>query len=370
MDDKIEAPKCYGSYASRDNHLGNGLDGVSSYYVWTIPYQIRDHSRCALRIRYNVTNLDFVGEDPYQEKQQEKEGAVTEDYFFEVDAAGFNKEKSLLKNNPKVDSVGLPRLRRGNCIHVTIPPSPGRQLTIDTSTSTSFQPGYQCGPVAGYTFTTSDNGDVQGGKLTVLRESPTTGWQNEFQVKCCEVNAARVLTINANTDQLGRVFQDRSHSFKVIPRPGYIDEDRRIVNYNVRGRRGNIVEVYPSVEYDFVPPNLHVVEGDYVHFQWAMSDANANNGGGNGRRRTDRANLVQVPEVFAYGKPNAISPASGAKGGLTTPLHRSKHTLLCNTEELMEDDDKADELNECLATIMRFAYLDQTACKLWFWRNL
>merc|ERR1711971_52213 len=86
------------------------------------------------------------------------------------------------------------------------------------------------------------------------------------------------LQLAINTAQTGRTFQDRSHTFLVCDRPnadwavsqssGKLTE---IINVNVRGKRGNIVQTFPATEYDFEPQHVEASPsaGTCYHFQWS-----------------------------------------------------------------------------------------------------
>jgi len=118
------------------------------------------------------------------------------------------------------------------------------------------------------------------------------------------------LQMSMNTDQFGRTFQDRSHTFFIRKRPAALAPTTdatqwpKIFNFNVRGKRGNIVQTYPAHEYDFTPNRLNLVaQKDYIHIQWTGSNTH-NNGGdggdgqtgdaGEGTDGTDRHNFVQL----------------------------------------------------------------------------
>lgn len=120
-----------------------------------------------------------------------------------------------------------------------------------------------------------------------------------------DVGASNIeLQLNINTAQFGRTFQDRSHVFKILSRHTLPAETKTksIRNIVVRGKRGNIVQAFPAVEYDFSPTVAEVSTNDMVHMQWTGSNSHNNNGGGDGQAGdagegtggTDRNNAIPM----------------------------------------------------------------------------
>lgn len=148
-----------------------------------------------------------------------------------------------------------------------------------------------------------------------------------FDFKAMDMEGEGVqLEVTLNTNQYGRTFEDRSHLFEVRRRPEDIPEDAEIHNLNVRGKRGNIVQTYPSVEYDYHPNRLEMVQGDYLHIQWSGANSNPQNNAGQGRAGTDRSNIVPLKEITWEKEGYYNDPAHGC--------------LACNYPEIMTASSK------------------------------
>jgi len=155
-----------------------------------------------------------------------------------------------------------------------------------------------------------------------------------------------ILSLALNTNQYSRTFQDRSYVFEIRARPADIPATKSIISMSVRGKRGNIVQTYPAVEYDFAPAQLTLGVGDQVHAQWTGSDYNpqrgCNNGEGgppdcqgcdpfsqqainaaNQNSRADRANLV-FTDAVGYNAPLGATPTD------TVDLLQTKITAPAN----------------------------------------
>merc|ERR1719159_146592 len=147
---------------------------------------------------------------------------------------------------------------------------------------------------APYATTASCNQNKKANVQSPVEQNPTVDVGVEMQG----------LRLALNTAQTGRVFQDRSHVYRVMKRQGPVElTTANVVNVNVQGKRGNIVQTFPAVEYDFWPKIVNLNVGDCAAFQWTGSNTH-NNGNpagdgqagdaGEGRGGSDRSNLIQI----------------------------------------------------------------------------
>lgn len=149
--------------------------------------------------------------------------------------------------------------------------------------------------------TTNSSHDYKPGYPSPVTQNPTVD---------IGLNNLQGLRLAINTAQFGRTFQDRSHSFYIKKRPnlagvpsGKNFNTGKVRNLQVRGKRGNIVQTFPSVEYDFMPNYLHMAKEEFIHLQWTGSNTH-NNGNpagdgqagdaGEGTGGTDRQNLLPL----------------------------------------------------------------------------
>tara|TARA_R110002050_G_scaffold92308_2_gene193194 strand:- start:185 stop:1624 length:1440 start_codon:yes stop_codon:yes gene_type:complete len=151
------------------------------------------------------------------------------------------------------------------------------------------------------------------GELSPVQQNPTVNYGLRQGFK-----------LAINTAQTGRTFQDRSHIFSVRARPNGVGNNVRIHNLVVQGKRGNIVQTFPAVEYNYMPEFLNIGENDMVHIQWTGSNTHNNNApagdgqagdDGEGTGGTDRHNIVQIRDQSQ-----------------NYPLHMSQTTMWANVK--------------------------------------
>jgi len=157
-----------------------------------------------------------------------------------------------------------------------------------------------------YNTNSSWNNDPGNGVISPITQNPTVDIGTYMQG----------FRLAINTAQTGRTFEDRTHAFTIMKKPTVPTgnaaqtaamtaqvKTQNLLNVNVRGKRGNIVQTFPAVEYDFEPNDFNVEQGQCMHFQWGGSNTH-NNGNpagdgqagdaGEGRGGSDRSNIMEM----------------------------------------------------------------------------
>jgi len=251
------APVCDKHPITRDNHHGHPVG--SSFWPrwnWTIPGDITLES-CVLRMRYNMTSSETRLFGEWKDETTEC-GDLNR-------TLNYRRQNGAQENND--DPQGFRYASR-------VPVWSRYRIRVDEIAANLDYNLFTLAPVS------SKRGFVLGDDpLVDIFGSLLTGGKT------------LQLRLAVDTSQFSRTFEDRSHTFAIRPAPTQLG-GLKIHNLGVRGKRGNIVQVYPSVEYDFSPEELYVSRGEFIHFQWTGSNTNPNNNAGQGTQGTDRSNII------------------------------------------------------------------------------
>jgi len=243
----VPPPACLQIEQTRANHHGNP-GGKTLYELnWEVPADIPADSQCAIRLRYNITTAEYAA---WESAASLNAG---------TDAAA-NSQKN--KPNPNNDPAELALWETYG-------------LTRD-NVDGSFN---------------NNNNNAAQDREYVLENNPQVdafgqGTATDFD------DGAIKMQLAVNTAQFGRTFEDRTHQFIVSARGADVPDDATLKLLTVRGKRGNIVQVYPATEYLYHPETFYIKEGEYAHIEWTGSNTNPNNNDGQGRQGTDRSNMV------------------------------------------------------------------------------
>jgi len=352
----LQPPQCSQSQWSRANHLGNGMGGQTNGWNLTVPSHIAE--RCAIRVRYNITTLDYGPLDHHNsghvnstlnKRNGNNPAKINVGANFDVPTTAAtmpyeNARGYLWRQNPRVSIFDFSKMVRycpGGPSQNLMPDQNGMptmcQITRNrvrvagsafcpaTTVAVVQDPASPATPCAnGGMFCRLANGSMAMGFGCVTfdnsgnpsRNLNNNGLRNQGTNSNGDKDFRLQLAINTN--QFGRTFQDRTHSHAFRAVTEDLRQDcRRIHALNVRGKRGNIVQTFPGTEYDFVPNILEVSRGDCVHFQWTGSNTNPNNNDGQGKRGTDRSNIALLENVRGEGGRGVLRYGGAGKDGTT-----------------------------------------------------
>lgn len=326
-------PVCMEAFWNRDNHLGGGVGGQANLFNWTLPTKTtglragpastdaeadaaEEFDRCVFRMRYNITtgdtDLDYESSIAYWD--------LTSQY---------NGDDSPVEQDEAVKVPGAEE-----------PTNVGR----------------------------FDGAAARGGGSD-------------------QDGVTRTLQLALNTNQYGRIFEDRSMVFHLVDfdKRGELLSRRRLQkdvkltedglrgyeediscdvvhNLEVRGKRGNIVQSYPSVEHDFDPSPLIAETGDCIELTIHLTDNDPPNNAGEGLPGSGRANLAltetgdkNIPVTDftnPVARPNELFPNEEAMFrwsylGQESLKRTGQDAAACLPESEIEDNNEEQNVRNC-----------------------